>query len=52
LQSKRKDRAVATALRLYVGKTTTADCFGAGHVGGWNLDIESIATTISLIIVQ
>jgi hypothetical protein len=52
LQSKRKDSAVAAALRLYVGKPATADCFGAGYFGGRNLYIESIATTISLIIIQ
>jgi len=52
LQSKREESAVAAALRLYVGKTATADCLGAGHIGGGNLDIESIATTISLIVIQ
>ena len=51
-ESKRNYRAVAAALHLYIGKTSTAKGFGAWYVGGGNLDIKTIAATISLVIIQ
>ncbi len=49
---KRDDGAVAAALGLYVGKTAPANHLGAWYVGGRNLDIETVAAPISLIITQ
>jgi hypothetical protein len=51
-QSKRNHSAVTAALHLYVGKTSAAKGFSAWHIGRWNFDIETIAATISLVIIQ
>jgi hypothetical protein len=52
LESKRNDSAITAALRSYIGKTAAANCVGAWHIGGRNFDVETIAATISLIVVQ
>jgi hypothetical protein len=49
---KRDHSAVAAALHLYVGKTSAAKGFGAWHLAGRNLEIETIAAKISLVIIQ
>jgi hypothetical protein len=52
LESKRNDSAIAAALRFYIGKTAAANCVGARDLGGRNFDVETIAATICLIVVQ
>ena len=51
-ESKRNHSAVAAALHLYIGKTAAAKRFSAGYFGRGNFDIETIAATISLVIIQ
>ena len=52
LEAKRHNRAVTVALCLYVGETPAANGVGAWYVGGRNLDVETIAAPIGLIVIQ
>jgi hypothetical protein len=51
-EPKRNHGAVANALDLDVGKTPATKGFRAWYVGGRNLDIETVAATISLVVIQ
>ncbi len=52
LQPERKYRAVASALRLDVGESPAPQRLSPWHIGGGNFYIETIATPVSLIVVQ
>ena len=52
LQAERKNRAVASALRFYVGESPAAQRLSTWHIGGGNFYVEAIATPVSFIVVQ
>jgi len=52
LEMKRHHCAVTVALCLYVAETPAANGVGAWYVGGRNLDIETIAAPVGLIVIQ
>jgi hypothetical protein len=52
LKSKRNNGVVPATLRLYIGKAAPAKRLDSRYVGGGNLDVKMIATTIGLIVVQ
>ena len=52
LQTEREQRAVASLLRLNVGKSSAPHCLSARHIGGGNFHIEAIAAPVRFIIIQ